>query len=107
MLFAMADRTEWTERVGAWRASGMTARAFCAERGIALSSLYLWASKLKREARQAHVDAVKLARVVRERPAPRDADIVIELGALRVRLPAKADVRQLELILSTLARVSP
>jgi hypothetical protein len=101
----MADRVEWTSRVAAWRSSGSTARAFCTERGYAVSSLYLWASKLQR-AQRPRSSGVKLARVVREGAAAHDAEIVVESGSLRVRLSARAVEDHLEHVLATLARVS-
>jgi transposase len=99
----MASHQEWSQRVAAWRSSGQTARNFCAEHGYAASSLYLWASKLEREP---NGRPVRLARVVREpSQVPREG-IVIELGALRVHLPARADATVVEHALRTLADVS-
>ncbi len=99
----MASREEWELRVAAWRSSGMTARAYCAQEGHAVSSLYLWASKLRRHGERKELRSdVKLARVVREKLAA-PAAIVIELGELRVSVSADADREAIVTVLTTLA----
>jgi hypothetical protein len=81
----------------------MTARAYCAQEGHSVSSLYLWASKLRRYGeRQESQSDVKLARVLREKPAV-PATIVIELGELRVSMSANTDRETIIAVLTTLA----
>ena len=41
----------WREMVVAWKASGLGARRFCRERGLAVSTFGLWRKKLSGEAR--------------------------------------------------------
>ena len=41
--------------IAAWRASGETARAFCATRGFPVKRLESWVTRLRREERQANV----------------------------------------------------
>ena len=41
----------WRETVVAWTASGLGARRFCRERGLAVSTFGLWRKKLSGEAR--------------------------------------------------------
>lgn len=42
----------WRKRVGEYRASGMTMKAWCAEQGIAFSQMKYWIRKLKLSRRQ-------------------------------------------------------
>ena len=65
----------WTARVKDWRASGMTAPAFCAGKGYSDSTLRYWASRLgKAKASAARAPEVRLARVVRAAAAPEAAE---------------------------------
>lgn len=80
----------------------MSARDFCVAHGFAASSFYLWSSRL-RNGEQRVVD-VKLARVVREPVVQRSAEIIVERGALRVRLAEHVEVDVLERVLLTLSR---
>lgn len=43
------EADEWSERVGRWRASGLSAAKFARGQDFKPSALYWWASKLKRE----------------------------------------------------------
>jgi hypothetical protein len=43
--------TFWREMVMAWTASGLGARRFCSEQGLAVSTFSLWRKKLSGEAR--------------------------------------------------------
>jgi hypothetical protein len=43
--------TFWRDMVVAWTASGLGARRFCGERGLAVSTFGLWRKKLSGEAR--------------------------------------------------------
>lgn len=77
----MSDAAAWTDRVAAWRASGLRASEFCRGVEYSPSTLQWWSSKLKRDARPKA--AVQLARVIRSRstePAALDhrGSIVVE-----------------------------
>src|SRR4051812_3545731 len=89
----MADAATWSKRVTDWRSSGMTAGEFCAERGLARSSLYWWSAIIRRKP---EVQPVALARLVRV-PADRESKaepplseartvprVVIEVAGVRV-----------------------
>jgi hypothetical protein len=41
------DRAQWSEIIAAQEASGLSARAFCAERGIGLWGFYDWRQRLR------------------------------------------------------------
>ena len=48
MSAAAAKRARWTKYLDDWARSGRTQRAFCAERGLALSSFRWWRTRLRR-----------------------------------------------------------
>ena len=63
----MATASDWRERVKEWKAGGMTAAEFCAERGLKAHQLKTWAWKLGMTAKKgaAPVDApVRLVKLV-------------------------------------------
>jgi hypothetical protein len=106
----MSKQREWADEVAAWRASGLTARKFCEERGYSTTRLYWWSSQLKRaEGSTSGKTAVRMARVVRKRaaqaPSPR-APIVIQVGAARVEVAGDADRDTLTAVLQSLADTS-
>jgi hypothetical protein len=78
----MANRADWAERVGAWRASGLTAAEFSRGKGYAPKSLSWWSNHLKQlERKEQSGVAVPMARVVRDDGA---RELVVEIGTLRV-----------------------
>jgi hypothetical protein len=99
-LAGMANETraqEWAAHVAEWRASGGTARTYCAERGLNHRDLYRWAHRLKQcEATPPPNRAIQLVRVdVETKPeappaAPRSM-LTIEIGEARVTVPAGFD----------------
>ena len=112
----MANAAEWTERVAAWRASGLTADQFCAGRDFACRTLLRWSSELGRSAagptiRLARAEAVPkkpeiaLARVVRTRPTVEipGAAIVIVVDGARVEVGRGASREVLTMVLDALA----
>jgi hypothetical protein len=36
---------QWQRWIGEWQASGLSGRAFCQRRGLAVASFYAWASR--------------------------------------------------------------
>jgi transposase len=59
----MADSAIWSERVAAWRRSGLSARAFAKDKGYSAGALYYWQ---RRVAEGRPPDAgIAFARVVR------------------------------------------
>ena len=101
----------WSERVSAWRASGLTAPQFCAGRDFTPGGLRHWAHVLKKRglAPRPPASAVRLVRVDRVAtasvPAPEDdAALTVELGPARVRVPRGADRATVEVVLGALLR---
>lgn len=80
----------WREVVAAWHRSGLSVRAFCAERGLAEPSFYGWRRELARRAQ----DCAKLPRsprLVPVRVVPEAAlEVVLPTGVV-VRVPAGAN----------------
>jgi hypothetical protein len=98
----MTDKeARWSDLVRAWRASGMTARAFGRERKISDSSLRWWAAQLEKRTGAAapapprgssrssspSPASIAIARVVRPGeplPAEDDAMIAVVVGQVRI-----------------------
>jgi hypothetical protein len=111
----MADRKTWAKRVAAWRASGLTARAYAEREEVSERTLRYWAWRLKRKARPA-----ELVRVVRAAgvepveampsPLPR-TDVVLVVGNARVRVQVDLDretlARVFEVLAAAIAGLAP
>jgi hypothetical protein len=76
-----ATESMWRERVLAWRASGERAAAFAKAHGFAPATLRWWASR---------VEPARAARFVRVVPRALTvvpvAEVVVEIGAARLRV---------------------
>ena len=96
-----------------WRASGLSARAYCEGRDFRAGTLYQWSHLLKCRALMAPVATeqkrrpVRFARVERT-AAPRVASppagpsMTIELGGARVVVPAGFDTATVRVVLDSL-----
>ena len=93
----MADRATWSNRVEAWRASGLNAAAFSSRGGFAERTLRWWAWRLERESRA----FVRVVRTDSPRAALGDC-VVIEIGDARVVLSAGFDRAALRDVLAAL-----
>jgi hypothetical protein len=92
----------WSERARAWRASGLTAAAFADGKGFAGSTLRFWASRLK----SAPVaSAPRVVQLVARRAEP-ETEVVIEVGAVRVRVRRGFDRALLAEVLGALGEVA-
>jgi hypothetical protein len=106
----MAKASEWAARVAEWRASGVTAKDFCAGRGYAPSSLLGWSSRLGREKKRseqtrAKRSTVRFARVVRSGPhrsAEVPAALLVEVGGARIHVNGRADSEALRAVFDAL-----
>ena len=102
----MSNETEWPARVSAWRASGTSAREFCADKDYSAPTLYWWASRLKREGqRRVRHKPMRLARVVRKAldETPNHAPIVLQVGPARLEIGPGADPATLSHVLAALS----
>jgi transposase len=110
MLRGMADAEAWSKRVAEWRASGLTAKEFCAKHDLQLSGLRNWSYRLRAAEKAAEASAVRLVPVtVNAEGAPPPTHIerakpavTIELGAARIVVPAGADCATLKMVLDVL-----
>jgi hypothetical protein len=97
--------TKWAARVEDWRASGETARAFCAGKDFSAGGLRYWSSRLRKGAVSgARSGAVRLARIVRSAAAPQavETPIVIEVGQARIGVRRGFDTATLRTVLEVL-----
>lgn len=108
---------EWAEHVTEWRRSGETAVEYSERRGLKVTSLRYWSSRLRREAKENHgagsgavspagtnvETLVKMARVVRvAAPASALPSVAIAMGAFRVEVGAEFDAVVLNRVLDVL-----
>ncbi|MBK6534147.1 MAG: hypothetical protein IPF99_32645 [Deltaproteobacteria bacterium] len=89
----------WRERVGAWRASGLTAEAFASGKAFSASTLRWWSSRLGRAPSVPFLELVPRPAVAPESPR----DLVIEVGAARVRVAPGFDPTLLAAVVRVLA----
>lgn len=95
----------WSERVRAWRASGLSATDFARPEGYRGKTLSWWASELKRRERDkaSVVPKVSMARVrVRRRPADHDATISVVVAGAQIAVRRGFDAVLLREIVSAL-----
>jgi hypothetical protein len=101
----MTKAVEWAARLEAWRASGKSADAFCAEHGYSAKNLVWWSSHFRRKSSPAaKKQRVVLARVVRKprEVQPTLAALVVQIGDARIEVTAGADRAALALVFETL-----
>jgi hypothetical protein len=90
----------WRERVGAWRASGLTAEAFASGKAFSASTLRWWSSRLGRAPSVPFLELVSRPAV----PAPDlPRELVIEVGVARVRVAPGFDPTLLATVMRALA----
>jgi hypothetical protein len=96
--------TKWAGRVSAWRASGLTAPAFCVGKDFKPGGLRYWSSRLGNGTGDSPGKAVRLARVVRGAgpTAAMETPIVIEVGGARVGVRRGFDPAVLGAVLDVL-----
>lgn len=108
ILRRMTTSAEWSDHVAAWRASGLSAEAYCKDKPFSKKSLWVWSSKLKttsstqRAAAAAHVP---LARIVPRTPvatSPGTASVVFATAKGRLEIHGQVAPEMLQVMLSTL-----
>lgn len=98
----MSDtRTFWKKHVVGWRASGETAKQYSERHGLATTSLWSWASRLKREGEVADV-AIRWAKVKVATVAPRP--IMIQVRDVHIAVDRGFDTDTLAAIFAVLDR---
>jgi hypothetical protein len=96
---ARGTRTEWAERVRRWRASGQSAREYCAGRGLQPRTLLWWSSKVGHEkpSTTAFIEVVPVAA-----PAAEGCIEVVVREGLRVRVSGQFDPAVLRSVVAAL-----
>lgn len=92
--YVRRSESQWRELIGEWRQSGQSQAAFCASRGVALSSLGNWLRKLKGEAvpgpgpqRREAAGFIELTAPTVAQETPPAWDVELSLGdGIRLRL---------------------
>ena len=91
---------QWERRIADYRASGLTAAAWCAREGITVSQLKYWIQKARKAAKE--VGAPKWTRVEVAPESPAASKITINVGAARIEVESGFD----SLLLSEVLRVA-
>ena len=92
---------QWRRWIGEWQASGLSARAFCQRRGLALPTFYAWRRTLERRA--AEVPAfVPVQAVADGVPAQASALEVVLAEGRTVRVAPGFDAATLRQLLAVL-----
>lgn len=89
----------WRGRVTAWQRSGLTADAFCADKPFAASTLRWWASRLRRAPAPTFLELRPSSTVLSSPPT----ELVVEVGAARVRVAPGFDPALLGAVVAALA----
>lgn len=93
---AEGRQASWIKRVSEWRGSGQTQKAFCAQRGLPLSTFQWWRAKLSRGLKAKAAVSFMPVRVDAGAPE-RDCAIEVELRSrTRLRLEGEAALRALD-----------
>lgn len=102
---------QWDERVRAWRASGQSAEAFCADKDFTAKMLRWWAGEFARRtrARRASKPSVALARVMRPGDEPPEMtdepSVAVVVGRYQVAVRRGFDEELLRDVVRVLAEV--
>ena len=94
----MTKASQWRAHVEGWRASGQTAAAYCAERGLKVASLRYWSSRVREQERGGSASVgkdgeVRLAQVRSSSGEATPSASVLRLcvGELTLEVPAAFD----------------
>ena len=92
---------QWRRWIGEWRASGLSVRAFCDRRGLAIPTFYAWRRTLERRA--AEQPAFVPVQVVADGvPAQASSLEVVLHGGRTVRVAPEFDAATLRQLLAVL-----
>ncbi len=114
MAATRTSREQWSERIGAWDASGLSCREFACRAGVNGSTLSWWRWKLRGKrprprrsrrgsSRLPFVEVTKLTQAIEEEAGPRDDDrLELTVGKVTVRLPHAFEEQTLARVLQVL-----
>lgn len=101
MLIGMkAKAAEWTERVSAWRESGLSADEFAKDKEFRAQTLRWWATEFVRRSRPPK-PKLAMARVVPRNDA-REETLAVHVGVARIAVRAGFDAALLRRVVSAL-----
>jgi hypothetical protein len=102
-------KEQWSRHVEAWRASGSSAREYCAHRGLKVSGLRYWSGRIRREAGEklnATFEGARFAKVQTTKAASARATsrspLFVHVGEVRVEVAGDFDTEALRRILGVL-----
>ena len=84
-------RQEWISRIEAWRASGLSARAFAAREGVSVSSLFGWSRRLSMETGPRFLRVVPIPQAPAVEFPAGTASLVIAIGSATIQVDAGFD----------------
>jgi hypothetical protein len=90
----------WQAHVEAWKASGLSQRRYCEERGVSLSTFQWWRRRLRKP--ESERSTSPMVRVPVTAPAPGASELVVEMNRFRVRIRGTVNREQLEGLLDVL-----
>ncbi len=94
-----ATEALWSGRVQAWRESGLSAAEFARGKGLAASTLRLWSSRLRPPLPR----LVELVRRPSSAVVVSSPELVVEVGAVRVRVGRGFDAELLREVVVALS----
>ena len=95
----MAGRLEaWTDKVRQWRSSGLSAAAWCKERGVIYSQFLYWRERIAQKAVEPFVEL--------KDPQSDESGIEIDIHGITVRLAKEFDASSLLCCLKLLRAVA-
>ncbi len=93
------SEAEWRSLVEEWQNSGLSRRAFATLRGISVATFSWWAWRLRAPGTDDPPEFLDVVVVDRAVEVP---DLLVELGRLRVRVPAGFDAGELRRLVDAL-----
>ncbi|MBP7551020.1 MAG: hypothetical protein KA761_12090 [Gemmatimonadaceae bacterium] len=87
----------WRDRVATWQRSGLSADDFCEDQPYAASTLLGWSSRLRRTTATTFIELRPRKPVV-----ARSTELVVEIGAARVRVAPGFDPALLAAVVTAL-----
>ena len=90
---AKANQAVWTERIQAWRSSGVSAAQFVRGKDFTASALLYWSKRVEAEGKARFLRVVPAGSV----PAPEEprSDLVLEVRGVAIRIRREFDPKLL------------
>ena len=97
-------RDKWEKEIDAQKASNLSKRQWCLQRGISSTTFYYWKRKFKEEAAQQ--ESPRFFEVLEEKISSEDSGLEISVGGVIVHLRKNFDEQTLVRCLHTLGGIS-